>query len=325
MNGNGKENAAVNAAKNVKHRGRLYQTGIYLGKFLRMFVYQNDWKVLPMGAFIAAVVTFVIGANLFKTQEGTKIGVFALVCVCIWNGFFNSIQVICREREIIKREHRAGLHMSSYVFAQMIYQLMLCAAQTVVTMVICRVTGVQLPEAGIVTPWGMLDMAITILLITYTADMMALMVSCLVRNTTAAMTTMPFLLIFQLVFSGGFFELSGIAEKIKYLTVSHWGMDALCAIGRFNELKMVTLWNTLVKFENVEFQGIQPLREVLVAMEEEGLRDPFLFWAGKQNALAEYASTPEIILKNWGALLLLMIVFVVISIVALEFIDRDKR
>ena len=316
---------AVKEKVNVKHRGRLYQTGIYLGKFLRMFVYQNDWKVLPMGAFIAAVVTFVIGTNLFKTQEGTKIGVFALVCVCIWNGFFNSIQVICREREIIKREHRAGLHMSSYVFAQMIYQLLLCAAQTVVTMVICSVTDVQLPELGIVTPWGVLDMAITILLITYTADMMALMVSCLVRNTTAAMTTMPFLLIFQLVFSGGFFELSGIAEKIKYLTISHWGMDALCSIGRFNDLKMVTLWNTLVKFENVEFQGIQPLREVLVAMEDEGLRDPFLFWAGKQNALDAYASTPEIILKNWGALLLLMVVFVIISVVALEFIDRDKR
>ena len=97
----------------VRHNGRLAQTGIYLAKFLRMFVYQNDWKVLPMGAIIAAIVTFVVGANIFKTQEGTKLGVFALVCVCIWNGFFNSIQVVCREREIIKHEHRSGLHMST--------------------------------------------------------------------------------------------------------------------------------------------------------------------------------------------------------------------
>ena len=110
------ENAAAQQtepAVKEKHTGRVAQVFIYLGKCLRMFVYQSDWKVLPMGAVIAALVTMVVGANLFKTQEGTKLGVFALVCVCIWNGFFNSIQVVCRERDIIKREHRAGLHMSA--------------------------------------------------------------------------------------------------------------------------------------------------------------------------------------------------------------------
>lgn len=308
-----------------KHRGRLGQVGVYLGKFLRMFVYQNDWKVLPMGAVIAAVVTFVVGANLFQTQEGTKLGVFALVCVCIWNGFFNSIQVVCREREIIKREHRAGLHMSSYVVAQMIYQLFLCAAQTVVTMAICYVTGVQLPRLGVVTPWGLLDMAVTILLVTYAADMMALMVSCIVRNTTTAMTAMPFLLIFQLVFSGGFFELSGVADKIKYLTISHWGMDGLCAIGRYNDQPMVTLWNTLFKFKDVEYMGMKPILEVLRDMEESGTQQDFLLWSGQQNRIDAYAAEPSVVLHNWGMLLLLLLVFVIIAIIALEFIDRDKR
>ena len=28
--------------KDAKHQGRIYQTGIYLGKFFRMFIYQND-------------------------------------------------------------------------------------------------------------------------------------------------------------------------------------------------------------------------------------------------------------------------------------------
>ncbi len=311
--------------ENVRHRGRIAQTGIYLGKFLRMFIYQNDWKVLPMGAIIAAVVTFVVGANLFKTQEGTKLGVFALVCVCIWNGFFNSIQVVCREREIIKREHRAGLHMSAYVAAQMIYQLLLCAAQTVVTLIICSMTGVVIPGAGIITSSGMVDAGITILLITYAADMMALMVSCIVRNTTTAMTTMPFLLIFQLVFSGGFFELNGFAEKIQYLTISHWGMNSLCTIGRYNDLPMVSLWNTLVKFKDIEIKGMTPLKDVLVHMEETGDREIFLLWAGQQNQLTEYAATPENVWKYWGILLLLLVVFAILAVIALEFIDRDKR
>ena len=309
----------------IRHKGRLTQTRIYLGKFLRMFVFQNDWKVLPIGALIAALVTFVVGTNIFKTQEGTKLGVFALVCVCIWNGFFNSIQVVCREREIIKREHRSGLHMSAYIFAQMIYQLLLCVAQTAITLAVCSVAGVTIPAEGIVTRWGILDTGITLLLITYTADMMALMVSCIVRNTTTAMTVMPFLLIFQLVFSGGFFELSGLAEKVKYITISHWGMDSLCCIGRYNEQPMVSLWNTLVQFKNVEIAGYTPLKELLVEMEKNGTRDEFLLWAGQQTAIPEYAAEARNVLNNWCMLLILLIVFVIISIVALEFIDRDKR
>ena len=47
-------------------------------------------------------------------MEGTLMGAFAIACVCIWTGSFNSIQVICRERDVIKREHRAGMHISSY-------------------------------------------------------------------------------------------------------------------------------------------------------------------------------------------------------------------
>ncbi|MBR0161698.1 MAG: ABC transporter permease [Oscillospiraceae bacterium] len=311
--------------EHIRHKGRLAQTSIYLGKFLRMFVYQNDWKVLPMGAAIAAVVTFVVGKNLFVYQEGTLTGTFALVCVCIWNGFFNSIQVVCRERDIVKREHRAGLYMSAYIGAHMIYQLLLCAAQTAVTLLICRISGVMIPETGIITSSGMIDIAITLFLITYTSDMMALMVSCIVRTTTTAMTVMPFLLIFQLVFSGGFFGLTGFAKKISVLTISRWGLNSLCAIGRYNEQPMVTLWNTLFKFRYVEMIGETPLLDLIQQMERDGTRDEFLQWAGTYNQDPAYASTVENVLLNWGGLLLILIVCVIAAIIALQFIDRDKR
>ena len=46
------------------HRGRLAQIPIYLGKNFRMFIYQTDWKVLPMSALIAALIAFVVGENM---------------------------------------------------------------------------------------------------------------------------------------------------------------------------------------------------------------------------------------------------------------------
>ena len=97
----------------ARHRERGAQVWICLGKLIRMFVYQSDWKVLPMSALIAGLVGMVIRVKMFLNMEGTILGAFSLVCVCIWNGCFNSIQVICRERDVIKREHRSGMHISA--------------------------------------------------------------------------------------------------------------------------------------------------------------------------------------------------------------------
>ena len=308
----------------LQYTGRIYQLGIYLKKFLRMFVYQSDWVVLPIGAVIAALVTFVVGSNVFVTQEGTTMGTFALTCVCVWNGFFNSIQVVCRERDIVKKEHRAGMHISSYILAHMIYQLMLCFLQTLITLLICSVAGVKFPKPGVITSKGIIDCGITILLVTYAADIMALMVSCIVKTTTAAMTVMPFLLIYQLLFSGSFFEL-GAADFLKVTTISHWGTDCLCAIGRYNEQPMVALWNTLVQFKDAEFYGEKPLLYVLQSVEQNGLLNDFLKWSGQNNVRAAYASTPENVLPAWGAILLMIAIFTTVAVITLKLIDKDKR
>ena len=54
-----KVNTTSSNKDTLKYRGRLGQIGLYLGKFGRIFVYHNDWKVLPMGAVIAAVEGFI--------------------------------------------------------------------------------------------------------------------------------------------------------------------------------------------------------------------------------------------------------------------------
>ena len=312
------------SAENLKYTGRIAQIGIYFKKYLRMFIYQNDWKVIPICAIIAALVMLVVGNNIFVTQEGTTMGTFALTCACIWSGYFNSIQVVCRERDIVKREHRSGMHVSSYVIAHLLYQLLICLLQTVVTILICVITGVNFPKAGVITPWGILDVGITILLAIYAADIMALMVSCIVKTTTTAMTIMPFLLIYQLIFSGGFFELGGL-DVIKVTTISHWGMDSMSAVGRYNELPMVTLWNTLVQFKDVVIYDQKPLLTILQEIEKNDMRDEFLLWSGQNNINPAYESVASNVWPNWLAMLLMIVIFALAAVIALKFIDRDKR
>ena len=155
-----------------RHRGRLFQIRIYLVKFLRMFIYQNDWKVLPMAAAIGVIVAMVTRSNMFVTMEGTLVGSFAITLACVWNGCFNSIQVVCRERGIVKREHRSGMHISSYVCAHVIYQALLCLAQTILLMIVCVRAGVPFPKEGFITRWIYLDIGISAFLITFASALL---------------------------------------------------------------------------------------------------------------------------------------------------------
>ena len=303
VNENAAENTVQSPAENVRHKGRFAQTWIYLGKFLRMFIFQNDWKVIPMGAIIAGIVTLVVGSNMFVTQEGTLTGSFALVCVCIWNGSFNSIQVVCRERNVIKREHRSGMHISSYVAAHMIYQFLLCVAQTAITMFVFRQLDVQIPRmgGGTVTNFAIADLGITFFLITYAADMMSLFLSSISRTTTGAMTLMPFILIFQLVFSGGVIPLPEWSRPLSNFTISNYGIKAIASISGYNELPMNAVWNTLSGMKGSEVGGTVSVGDIIDKLDSpfvEKKRDNVLIRSYSVGDLAQMLADPSMGLRD---------------------------
>ena len=253
----------------IRHRGRAAQVGIYFGKLLRMFVYQNDWKVLPMAALIAGLVGMVIRKRMFINMEGTLMGAFALVCVCIWNGCFNSIQVICRERDVIKREHRSGMHISSYIFSHMLYQALLCLGQTAVTLYVTWATGVQYPATGELVPVYFIEFGISMLLITYASDMLSLWVSTLARNTTTAMTIMPFVLIFQLVFSGGMLKLPAWTESLTHFTISNPGLKVIATQADTNHRPYATIASMVSKMRDSEVGGSVTVGQVMDLLSDE--------------------------------------------------------
>ena len=293
----------VNTSRRMKlrHRGRGAQVWIYLGKMLRMFVYQNDWKVLPMAALIAGLVGMVIRKRLFLNMEGSLMGAFAMVMVCIWNGCFNSIQVICRERDVIKREHRSGMHISSYIFSHMLYQALLCLLQTGVTLYVTLMVGVRYDlGTPLFTPFFIVDYGISMFLITYASDMLSLWVSAIAHSTTTAMTIMPFVLIFQLVFSGGMLALPAWSEPLTHFTISNPGLKVLAAQSDYNSLPLVTIWNTLSSMKNSEVSGTITLGQAMdfltdqenpAAQELRALEVGKIFTVGELAELLENSET----------------------------------
>ena len=262
----------VKKERTFRHRDRLSQIPIYLGKQFRFFINESDWKVIPMAMVIAMLVAVVIRNRIFANMEGCIIGSFALTCVALWNGCFNSIQAICRERAIIKREHRSGMHITSYMASHMIYQFILCLIQTIVSLYVMKSAGVPFPEEGIfIAHMGIVEFGITLLLISYAADMMSLFISSIAHTTTAAMTVMPFVLIFQLVFSGGVIPLPERIQPLSNFTISNYGIKAIASQCGYNELPMAAGWTAVNSMRNSEINEVITVGQVLDILNSDAL------------------------------------------------------
>lgn len=81
---------------------RLKQVKIYTGKCFRVFFNERGWKIFISAAIITLIICSVTSEDMFAEYRATRNGAFALVCACIWIGIFNSIQSICKERDIIR-------------------------------------------------------------------------------------------------------------------------------------------------------------------------------------------------------------------------------
>lgn len=197
--------------------------------------------LFPLGA--AAITIWIAGEDMFNNMESTKSASFILVCAAIWGGLFNSIQVIVKERENIKRDYVSGaLRIGCYTASRALVQFLLCAFQAAVLCLsfigVEYFYGNELPEKGIIFDTVLVEYYITVFLIMYAADTMGLMISCIVKSEQLASQLSPYILIVQLLFSGVLFAMEGAASSVSALMLSRWGMEALGSISNLNDLSL---------------------------------------------------------------------------------------
>ena len=317
------EESATDVEVSIRYKSRLGQIPISFGKHMRMFINEGNWKVLPLSAIIAYLVVYVIGKRMFINMEGTQYAAFAITCVCIWNGVFNSIQVVCKERGIIKREHRAGLHISSYLLSHRCYQALICLVQVIIMVVIFLIFGVRIPSASVVTGSFLADLSITMFLITYASDMLGMMISCIVHTPMTAMTVMPFILIVQLVFANFVIPLNAFGQKLSNITVSKWGIQAICSVSDYNSQESSVLLTALNTMSNKDPESLISRVQRVLSIDEVNHKVGQVTAAQLQNH--NYAFTTKNVLLNWGVLAGFTILYVLIGLLFLEQIDRDKR
>lgn len=259
--------------------------------------------ILVLPILTAMVVSFVAGKNLFITYDSTKSTLFTMVCVGVWIGLFNSIQEICQEREILKREYMANLKLHSYILSKISVQAILCFVQTLVFLLICniRMDLFNNPSTGLIgSPF--FDYFVSMFLIMLSSDALGLLVSSLVKSGDLANIISPIILILQLVLSGVLFSLSGFSKNVAYLMVSKWGMEALGSIADLNSLEL----STIHRAKNPETKA---MLETILKRKPEDI----------------YEAVPAHLWKTWIIMLFFIVLFCVLSTFILRRISKDSR
>lgn len=283
------------------------QISVYSKKYFRIFWMNMGWIKILMAVGITWLVVQVAGEKMFIQYSATRNGAFALVCVCIWTGLFNSIETICSERRIIRQEHSSGIAYRTFLLAHLNTDLSISLLESVVITIVVAVhflTRIQV--RGTLNLPLIISLFITFFLIVMASDAMGLMISAIVTSPKWSMTVMPFVLILQFIVSGFIFELKGAFAWIANLTIAKWGIQAVCIALDVNALttdlentdgmstevaEIINRYASQVKLEHIKDYTTEGMHRVIVLI----------------------------------ILLLFIIVQTVIAIWSMKLIDLDKR
>lgn len=158
---------------------------------------------------------------------------FVFTCAAIWVGLSTSLQEIVKEAQIYLRERLVNLGLLPYLGSKVVVLGGLAVLQTLlITLVI--LLGFEAPKPELIS-WEV-GASVTTFLTLLTSLSLGLLVSAIVKNSSQANSTLPLLLLPQIIFSGVLFKMEGIASKLSWLMLSRWSVGAYGSLVNVNAM-----------------------------------------------------------------------------------------
>ncbi|MFB6908834.1 FHA domain-containing protein [Streptomyces bacillaris] len=177
-----------------------------------------------MGAMARALA----GSRL--TQE-TAMNALLILCVGgVLTGAANAVRELVKERVIYQRERAVGLSRSAYLMSKIVVLGTITVLQAIV-LTLVGLVGVNLNAPGgegVFLP-PLVEITLAVALLSFTAMMLGLLVSALVRKEEVTMPLLVLLAIVQVVFCGALLKLNGVPglEQLSWLVPSRWALGAM--------------------------------------------------------------------------------------------------
>lgn len=200
------------------------------GRYLELL--RNDrvnlLVLLLQAPIIAIILMLLISAVLKLTSfSGNNLPIsaqevlFIMAFVAVLFGCNNSAREIVKELPIYRRERMVNLGIMPYLFSKIVILGVLCLFQCAILVIAVNLvapfqTSIMLPPP--------LEIYITLSLTSLVGLMIGLLISSLTANSDQANSIIPVILIFQILFSGVVFQLSGFAEVLGAFIAMRWSM-----------------------------------------------------------------------------------------------------
>ncbi|MGW1531055.1 ABC transporter ATP-binding protein/permease [Streptomyces aureus] len=188
--------------------------------------------------FLAIMIAlpFVMGAMARalaggKLTQDTAMNALLILCVGgVLTGAANAVRELVKERTIYQRERAVGLSRSAYLMSKVVVLGTITVLQAVV-LTLVALFGVDLNAPGgkgVLMP-PLLEITLAVALLAFTAMMLGLLVSAVVRKEEVTMPLLVLLAIVQVVFCGALLKLHGVPglEQLSWLVPSRWALGAM--------------------------------------------------------------------------------------------------
>ncbi|MFJ3492432.1 FHA domain-containing protein [Streptomyces sp. NPDC086091] len=185
---------------------------------------------------IMIALPFVMGA-MARALAGSELtrdtAMNALLILCVGGvltGAANAVRELVKERVIYRRERAVGLSRSAYLMSKVVVLGTVTIVQAVV-LTLVALLGVDLNTPGgegVLMP-PLIEITVAVALLAFTAMMLGLLVSALVRKEEVTMPLLVLLAIVQVVFCGALLSLDGVPglEQLAWLVPSRWAFGAM--------------------------------------------------------------------------------------------------
>ncbi|MDX2550940.1 FHA domain-containing protein [Streptomyces stelliscabiei] len=188
--------------------------------------------------FLAIMIAlpFVMGAMARALAGSTldrETAMNALLILCVGGvltGAANAVRELVKERVIYRRERAVGLSRSAYLMSKVVVLGTITVLQAVV-LTLVALLGVDLNAPGgegVLMP-PLVEITVAVALLAFTAMMLGLVVSALVRKEEVTMPLLVLLAIVQVVFCGALLDVNGtiVLEQLAWLVPSRWAFAAM--------------------------------------------------------------------------------------------------
>ncbi len=188
--------------------------------------------------FLAVMVAlpFVMGAMARalagrRLDPSTALNALLILCVGgVLTGAANAVRELVKERAIYRRERAVGLSRSAYLASKVVVLGTVTVVQAVV-LTLVGLFGVDLgvPGGGAVSLPALVEIVLAVALLSFTAMMLGLLVSAVVRKEEVTMPLLVLLAIVQVVFCGALLKLNGVPglQQLSWLVPARWALGAM--------------------------------------------------------------------------------------------------